>query len=37
MVDVLVGAIIKRMSYGKKDGVAIIAEGLVEHLESKRS
>ncbi|MGE5796275.1 MAG: diphosphate--fructose-6-phosphate 1-phosphotransferase [Ignavibacteria bacterium] len=35
MVDVLVGAIIKRMSYGKKDGVAIIAEGLVEHLNPK--
>lgn len=32
MVDVLVGAIIKRMSYGKSDGVAILAEGLVEHL-----
>lgn len=33
MVDVLVGAIVKRMSYGKTDGVAILAEGLVEHLE----
>jgi 6-phosphofructokinase 1 len=33
MVDVLVGAIVKRMSYGKSDGVAILAEGLVEHLE----
>jgi 6-phosphofructokinase 1 len=32
MVDVLVGAIVKRMSYGKTDGVAILAEGLVEHL-----
>lgn len=32
IVDVLVGAIIKRMSYGKSDGVAILAEGLVEHL-----
>jgi len=32
VVDVLVGAIIKRLSYGKSDGVAIIAEGLVEHL-----
>jgi 6-phosphofructokinase 1 len=32
-VDILVGAIIKRLSYGKPDGVAIIAEGLVEHLD----
>src|SRR5918999_1693716 len=28
-VDTLVGAIIKRLSYGRRDGVAIIAEGLV--------
>ncbi|MDP2363471.1 MAG: diphosphate--fructose-6-phosphate 1-phosphotransferase [Ignavibacteria bacterium] len=33
IVDILVGAIIKRLSYGKPDGVAIIAEGLVEHLD----
>ena len=33
MVDILVGAIIKRLSYGRKDGVAILAEGLVEHLD----
>lgn len=33
MVDILVGAIIKRMSYGKTDGVAVLAEGLVEHLD----
>ncbi|HSD63363.1 MAG TPA: diphosphate--fructose-6-phosphate 1-phosphotransferase [Ignavibacteriaceae bacterium] len=33
IVDLLVGAMIKRMSYGKTDGVAILAEGLVEHLE----
>src|SRR3989339_858595 len=33
MVDILVGAIIKRLSYGKSDGVAILAEGLVEHLD----
>jgi 6-phosphofructokinase 1 len=32
IVDILVGAIIKRMSYGKTDGVAVLAEGLVEHL-----
>jgi 6-phosphofructokinase len=35
IVDVLVGAIIKRLSYGKSDGVAILAEGLVEHLDPK--
>ncbi len=34
IVDVLVGAIIKRLSYGRTDGVAIIAEGLVERLNS---
>src|SRR3972149_6252346 len=33
IVDLLVGAIIKRLSYGRTDGVAIIAEGLVEHLD----
>ncbi len=32
IVDVLVGAIIKRLSYGRTDGVAVLAEGLVEHL-----
>ncbi len=35
IVDVLVGAIIKRLSYGRTDGVAILAEGLVEHLDPK--
>jgi ATP-dependent phosphofructokinase / diphosphate-dependent phosphofructokinase len=29
LVDTLVGAIIKRQSYGRRDGVAVIAEGLV--------
>lgn len=29
VVDTLAGAIIKRMSYGHQDGVAVIAEGLV--------
>ena len=33
MVDVLVGAIIKRLSYGRSDGVAILAEGLVERID----
>ncbi len=34
VVDILVGAIIKRLSYGKTDGVVILAEGLVEHLDN---
>ena len=29
VVDTLVGAVIKRLSYGRRDGVAVIAEGLV--------
>jgi len=29
VVDTLVGAIIKRLSYGRRDGVAMIAEGVV--------
>src|SRR3989442_10561551 len=29
IVDTLVGAIIKRLSYGRRDGLAVIAEGLV--------
>lgn len=33
VVDVLVGSIIKRMSYGRQDGVAILAEGIVERLK----
>jgi len=35
IVDILVGAIIKRLSYGRSDGVAILAEGLVERLASE--
>ncbi|OGU72698.1 MAG: 6-phosphofructokinase [Ignavibacteria bacterium RBG_16_34_14] len=35
IVDVLVGAIVKRLSYGKGDGVAILAEGLVEKLAAE--
>jgi len=34
IVDILVGSIIKRLSYGRTDGIAIIAEGLVERLNS---
>ncbi|MBM3266965.1 MAG: 6-phosphofructokinase [Candidatus Sericytochromatia bacterium] len=33
LVDTLVGAILKRQSYGRRDGVAILAEGLVLALE----
>jgi 6-phosphofructokinase len=33
LVDTLVGAIIKRLSYGRRDGVAIIAEGLVLDID----
>jgi 6-phosphofructokinase 1 len=29
VVDTLVGAIVKRLSYGRRDGVAVIAEGVV--------
>jgi ATP-dependent phosphofructokinase / diphosphate-dependent phosphofructokinase len=29
IVDTLAGAVIKRLSYGRRDGVAVIAEGLV--------
>ena len=35
IVDTLVGAIIKRLSYGRRDGVAMIAEGVV--LDVSRS
>lgn len=35
LVDILVGAIIKRISYGRPDGVAILAEGLVERLDER--
>ena len=33
MVDTLVGAVIKRLSNGRRDGVAILAEGLVLSIE----
>lgn len=35
LVDIMVGAIIKRLSYGRPDGVAILAEGLVEKLDEE--
>jgi 6-phosphofructokinase 1 len=33
IVDIVAGAIIKRRSYGRPDGVAVLAEGLVEYLD----
>src|SRR5207302_4469590 len=33
VIDILVGAIVKRKSLGHDDGTAILAEGLVEQLE----
>jgi ATP-dependent phosphofructokinase / diphosphate-dependent phosphofructokinase len=35
VVDILAGAIIKRLSYGRPDGTAVLAEGLVEHLHEE--
>lgn len=35
LVEIVVGAIIKRRSYGRPDGVVVLAEGLVEHLDPK--
>src|SRR5438093_12713869 len=32
VVDILVGAIVKRLSYGRTDGVAVLAEGLLERF-----
>ena len=33
IVDTLVGAIVKRLSYGRRDGIAIISEGVVLDVE----
>jgi len=35
LVDTLVGAIVKRLSYGRADGVAMIAEGVVLSLDPR--
>ncbi len=35
IVDTLTGAIIKRLSHGRADGVAVLAEGLVEVVETR--
>jgi len=34
IVDTLVGAVLKRLSYGRRDGVAVIAEGMVLDLDA---
>ena len=34
IVDTLVGAIVKRLSYGRRDGVAIVAEGVVLDVDA---
>ena len=34
IVDTLVGAILKRLSYGRRDGVAIVAEGVVLDVDA---
>src|SRR5262245_46321812 len=34
LVDTLVGAIIKRLSYGRRDGIAVLAEGLVLSIDA---
>jgi len=35
IVDTLVGAIIKRLAFGRRDGVAVIAEGVVLDIDSR--
>jgi ATP-dependent phosphofructokinase / diphosphate-dependent phosphofructokinase len=34
LVDTLVGAIVKRLSYGRRDGIAVLAEGLVLSIDA---
>ena len=36
MVDTIVGAIVKRLAAGHDDGVAVVAEGIAERLDSAR-
>ncbi len=35
VLDILAGSVIKRLADDKKDGVAVIAEGLMEHMEEE--
>jgi len=36
ITDILVGSILKRLSYGRSDGVAVLAEGLMELLDPEQ-
>src|SRR6266550_8582901 len=35
IVDILAGSIIKRLSYGRRDGIAVLAEGLVLRIDPR--
>ena len=35
IVDLLIGAVIKRLEHGRADGVAVLAEGLIEIIDSR--
>jgi ATP-dependent phosphofructokinase / diphosphate-dependent phosphofructokinase len=35
VVDLLIGAVIKRLEHGRSDGVAVLAEGLIEIIDSR--
>ncbi|TKB93086.1 MAG: 6-phosphofructokinase [Nitrospira sp.] len=35
VIDLLIGAVIKRLEYGRADGVAMLAEGLIEIIDSR--
>ncbi|MFZ3014691.1 MAG: diphosphate--fructose-6-phosphate 1-phosphotransferase [Nitrospira sp.] len=35
IIDLLIGAIVKRLAQGRSDGVAVLAEGLIEIIDSR--
>ena len=35
VVDLLIGAVIKRLEHGRSDGVAVLAEGLIEIIDAR--
>jgi len=35
LVDLLIGAMVKRLEHGRADGVAVLAEGLIEIIDSR--
>lgn len=37
LVDILAGAVVKRLSHGRSDGTAVLAEGLIERLAPEDS